>query len=181
MLWSICMLHSSVPYMNTLSLKCYMPYAHILSFNKGSGRDKIKLNHRQLSPLIAVFNKKTLAGIVLSSSPFLPPTCSPSAGPAGSPELFRIWLLVLSSSAISKSRSCWAPAWISEAPFQSNPSPLLSLFSPLSANQQNWWWLSVLTFSLFFFFLFWIFKATLHFTSPDLISLVCNWKKPSLI
>lgn len=93
MLWSICMLHSSVPYMNTLSSKCYMPYAHILSFNKGSGRDKIKLNHRQLSPLIAVFNKKTLAGIVLSSSPFLPPTCSPSAGPAGSPELFRIWLL----------------------------------------------------------------------------------------
>lgn len=36
-------------------------------------------------------------------------------------------------------------------------------------------------FPFFFFFLFWIFKATLHFTSPDLISLVCNWKKPSLI
>lgn len=47
MLWSICMQHISVPYMNILSSKCYVPYAHILSFIRGRTSDKIKTNRTE--------------------------------------------------------------------------------------------------------------------------------------
>lgn len=71
MLWPICILHICVPYMNILSSKRNMPYAHILSFIKGSASDGIKTNHRQLSPLIAIVSQKR--GIRLHSFPFLAP------------------------------------------------------------------------------------------------------------
>lgn len=55
MLWSICILHISVPYMNILSSKCRMPYAHILPFIKGGTSNKVKMNCMQLSPLVIIF------------------------------------------------------------------------------------------------------------------------------
>lgn len=122
MLWSICMQHISVPYMNILSSKCYVPYAHILSFIRGRTSDKIKTNRKNWVHWLSSSPRNT--GTIIDSSPFLIPTGSPSVRPTGSiSKHFQICPLVFSFSAITESRSPLVLAWISEATCHSFSTP----------------------------------------------------------
>lgn len=114
MLWSICVQHISVPYMNILSSKCYVPYAHILSFIRGRTSDKIKMNCTNWVHWLSSSPRNT--GTIIYSSSLLTPMGSLSVRPTGSiSKHFQICPPVFSSSAITESRSPLAPAWISEA------------------------------------------------------------------
>ena len=122
MLWSICVQHISVPYMNILSSKCYVPYAHILSFIRGRTSDKIKMDCTSWVRWLSSSPRNT--GTVIYSSPFLTPMGSLSVRPTGSiSKHFQICPPVFSSSAITESRSPLAPAWISEATCRSFSAP----------------------------------------------------------
>lgn len=140
MLWSICMQHISVPYMNILSSKCYVPYAHILSFIRGRTSDKIKTNRTNWVHWLSSSPRNT--GTIMYSSPFLTSMDSPSVRPTGSiSEHFQICPPVFCSSAITESRSPSAPAWISEASCRSFFPPDFPLLIPTTAvapNQKTW-------------------------------------------